>query len=269
MSFVLGLAQCGCPSDGDVVAQVARIAKEASRKGVGLLVFPEGLMCPRELLTPELHELAEPLDGAFVEAMRTTARQERLWMVFTFYETAALGDPPYNTAVVVDGEGAICGTYRKTHLYDAHGVRESERTQAGDALFAPIDTPFGRVGLAICYDLRFCEVSRAAMLGGCELLLYPSAWYDGPEKAEHWKTLLRARAIENQLFVAGVCKAGERYVGTSLVSDPLGRVVAQAIGKSEELVVCDVDLDLVAVTRDAMPLASHRRPELYPERRQR
>lgn len=263
MGAMIALAQCGYPVDGNVSAQVAAWCEKAAAQGAELVVFPEDLMSPRPLTAEELRAIAEPLDGPFVRGIADAARCSGLWVVFTMYERDGAGGRPHNVAVVIDDGGCVRGIYHKTHLYDAHGVYESARTVAGDKLFEPVDTPFGRLGLGICYDLRFPEVARAAALAGCTVLALPSAWYDGPEKAAHWETLLRARAIENELFVLGVCRAGERYVGMSLVADPLGRVVAHAQGKGEELVVCELDTDEVLRARAAMPVLEHLRPELY------
>lgn len=264
MAFRIGLAQCGAPSDGDVLAQVEAYAARAADEGVTLLVFPECLMQPRSLSPAELRAWAEPLEGAFATAVAERARRYGLWIVFTMYEARPSGEAPYNTAVVVDAAGVVRGSYRKCHLYDAHGVFESDRTSPGAALCAPIEAPFVRMGLGICYDLRFPELARASALAGCDLMVFPSAWYDGPEKAEHWETLLRARALENECFVAGACRAGKRFVGRSLVADPLGRVIARGpAGTQEALVTCDIDLQAVAAARDAMPVFDHRRADLY------
>jgi len=263
MGFRIALAQTGYPAAGDVPAQVEAYAARAEQTGAALLVFPECLMSPREMSAGELRELAEPLDGPFVRAVATSARDHGLWVAFTMSEECP-GRAPYNTAVVVDGAGYVRGSYRKCHLYDAHGVSESARISAGDSLCVSVSAPFAALGLGICYDLRFPEHARAAAVAGCDLLLYPSAWYDGTEKLEHWCCLLRARAIENEVFVAGTCHAGERYVGHSMVVDPLGRVLVEGpSGAEEALVTCEVDLDEVARARDAMPVLDHRRPELY------
>lgn len=289
MAFRIGLAQCGFPSDGDVVSMVERFAAEAQTAGCSLLVFPEDLMSPRPLTIEELRGQAEPVDGPFARAVGAAARRHGLWVVATMSETVGrddapngragesgpppsacdepAGPPPYNTAVVFDDAGAARRVYRKCHLYDAHGVYESDRMTAGDALCEPARAPFCTLGVGICYDLRFPESARAAALAGCDLVVYPACWYDGPEKAEHWRTLLRARAIENELFVAGACRAGERYVGRSLVADPLGRVLAEGPAgceaNSELLVTCEIDVDAVAAARDAMPVLEHRRPDVY------
>lgn len=263
MVTAIAVAQCGYPAHGEVAAQVERWLAMAAELGAALVVFPEDLMSPRQLTPSELRVIAEPLDGPFVTSIRLACRQHAVWSVVTFYECGPAGDAPYNTALVIDASGEVRGTYRKCHLYDAHGVLESERNTPGDTLFTPVEAPFGKLGLGICYDLRFPEVVRAAAIAGCQLFVFPSAWHDGPHKVSHWETLLRARAIENELFVVGACRAGERYTGRSLVANPLGNVLVRANGKDEELLVCDIDQDEVLGAREAMPVLDHRHPELY------
>ena len=263
MAFTLGIAQTGFPSDGNVLAQVGRVASEARERDVDLLVFPENLMYPRELSTQELFELAEPIDGPFANGIREVARQHSVWIVFTMSEINPAGGPPYNTAAVAGTDGRAHGAYRKCHLYDAHGVRESERMSAGSALCRSIATPFCTLGMGICYDLRFPEVARELALDGCDLVVFPAAWHDGPGKALHWETLLRARAIENECFVAGVCHGAPRYVGASHVFDPLGGELLSSDRGSDELQICSIDLDAILSARDAMPVLAHRRPNLY------
>lgn len=267
MTFTLALAQTGYPANGDVLAQVEACANSAAQAGAQILAFPENLMSPRELSAQELRELAEPVDGPFVQGLSEAAHRHGLWVVFTMSEVNPSAKPPYNTAVMVDDQGIIRGSYRKCHLYDAHTVRESDRMTAGNQLCQPIQTPFAKVGLGICYDLRFPEVARTAAVAGCNLVLFPACWHDGPRKQEHWETLLRARAIENECFVAGICHAGERYVERSMVAGPLGEEVpSQVVEVSEypdRLFVAQIDMSLVQATRDAMPILQHRRLELY------
>ena len=260
MPFTLGLAQTGYPCDGNVLRQAQTLAARARLRGVELLAFPENFMSPRELSAPELATLAEPLDGPFTQSMASVARTHGLWIVFTMSEVNSADGPPFNTAVVLSSDGSIRGVYRKTHLYDAHGVRESDRMSAGHSLCAPIRTPFCTLGLGICYDLRFPEVARSLAVGGCDLVLFLAAWHDGPQKPLHWKTLLRARAIENECFVGGVCHGGQRYVRESHVYGPLGETCATGSG---DLLVCSIDPHAVTSARDAMPVLSHRRPDLY------
>lgn len=260
MSFRLGIAQTGFPTDEDVPQQVRGMGMRARQRNVDLLVFPENLMCPHDMQASELIQLAEPLDGAFANSVLNVAYEHGLWIVFTMLETNPAGGPPFNTAVVAGSDGDVYGTYRKCHLYDAHSVRESDRMTAGRDLCLPVRTPFCTLGIGICYDLRFPEVARCLALAGCDVLVYPAAWHDGPNKPLHWRTLLAARAIENECFVAGACHGDERYVGESHVFDPLGNAIATG---SAELLVADVDPRAVDAARDAMPVFAHRRPELY------
>ena len=268
MTYKLALAQSGYPQGGDVLAQVEAHARAAREAGAQLLAFPENLMTPRYLPADELAQLSEPLDGPFAQGITEIAAEQGLWIAFTMFERNVAGGRPYNTAVVVSDPGSIAGSYRKCHLYDAHGVFESERTSSGSALAEPITTPFCTIGLGICYDLRFPELARASAVAGADLLLFPAAWHDGPHKEEHWQTLLRARAIENECFVAGICHAGKRFVERSMVAGPLGEeleaeVVAPIEGSDDRLFVTNVDPSAVSAARDAMPVFQHRRTELY------
>lgn len=301
MAFRLALAQCVHPADGNVVALVERFARQARSQHADMVAFPECLMTPHEKEPAEFARAAEPLDGPFGQAMSRITRECGLWIVYTANERAehggaqgaktvedatyvgaqaveaaetrdparaeregGQGDPrPYNTAVIVDDAGARRGVYRKAHLFDAGAHRESAKMRPGSALFEPIDTPFGKLGLGICYDLRFPEAARAAALGGCEVLILPAAWVDGSRKAEQWRTLLAARAVENEMFVAGVCRPDAGCIGESRVVGPNGRVIAQAPAARETLVVADIDLADLRAARASIPVLEHRRPELY------
>lgn len=263
MAYRIALAQSGYPQGGDAVAQARGYADRAAAAGCSLVVFPENFMCPRRLDAAGLQSIAEPVDGPFVRAMGDVARRSGLWAAFTFIERGPQGGRPFNTAVAVDSSGTVRGSYRKCHLYDALGERESDRLSSGGRAPSPVDAPFATLGLQVCYDLRFPEPARALAIAGCDLLLYPAAWHDGPCKAAQWETLLRARAVENELFVAGVCRAGEGFSGCSMVVDPMGRVVARAEGNAEGLLVAEVDAGVVEGTRRNMPVFQHRRPELY------
>ena len=268
----IGLAQCAHPEDGDTIALVERYAREAVEAECDLIVFPECLMTPFESTPEGFRAAAEKQGGPFCQAVDALAARYGLWIVYTMNErNENPARQPYNTARIVDSEGVCRGFYRKTHLFDAQGKRESDRVSAGDELFAPIDTPFGRIGLSICYDLRFPEVARAAAVAGCDILINPAAWVAGPLKAEHWQALLRARAIENGMYVVGVGRvdpAGtpmrqRRFVGNSCVVDPFGIIHESGGFFDEELVLDEINLVNVREARAFIPVFEHRRPELY------
>ena len=262
MEFTLGLAQVSWHAREGALARVRAWAERAAEAGVDLLVFPEFLQTPFEASKDEYLAAAEPLDGSFASGVDAIAAELGLWILYTANERDQEGGKPYNTAVLVDAGGRRRAVYRKTHLYDAGSEWESEKMQPGGRIFEPCDTPFGRLGLGICYDLRFPELARKQALGGCELLLYPAAWVAGPGKADQWQTLLKARAMENGIFVAGVSSTGGVRCGHSLVVGPFGQVLASA-GVQEELLTVRIDCADVALARAAVPVLEHRRPELY------
>lgn len=261
MAFTVGLAQCKHPEDRNVPALVESFAQRAVEASVDLLVFPESLMTSYEKERGAFLDEAEPLGGKFTEAIDAIAKKYGLWMVYTVNEKNPGGNP-FNTAVIVGPDGSRAASYRKVHLFDTDFTHESDRMSKGDQLFTPVDLPFAKIGLAICYDLRFPEVARNAALQGCQLMLYPAAWVSGDLKIHHWKTLLAARAIENEMFVAGVSRVDKGYIGTSCIFDPKGVELACG-GDQEELVIAKIDTDAIEDVRYRMPVFKHRQPELY------
>lgn len=262
MSFELGLAQTTHPKDGDVVGMVKRYAEQAHIYGVDLLVFPEALMTPFEKTPEEYRAVAEPLEGSFSQAIAQYAKRYSVWILYTMLEQAPEDKQPYNTAVLVDAEGVVQATYRKTHLFDTQTIQESKRITPGESLFEPIETPFGVLGLGICYDLRFPELARRAALEGCEVMIYTAAWLDGPRKVDHWSALLKARAIENEFFVVGVSRCDPGYIGRSMVVNPYGDVIEEG-GPIMDLLVTTIDTQEVQEARSAMPVLEHVRADLY------
>jgi len=264
VGFRVALAQVCHPADEDVVALVERVAHDAAAQGADLLVFPESLMSAYEKDREAFVREAEPVGGAFSQAVEATAAANHLWVAYTMNEANPTGGLPYNTAVICDDAGTRRGAYRKVHLFESATTKESSRMSAGSSLLPPVDAPFARIGVAICYDLRFPEVTRALVTSdaGCDVMLYPAAWVDGPGKLDQWRTLLAARAIENGMFVAGVCRPDAGYVGHSCVFGPTGEKICEG-GDREELIVAELDLADVRTARAAIPALAHRREDAY------
>jgi predicted amidohydrolase len=151
--------------------------------------------------------------------------------------------------------------YRKLHLFDALSIRESDRMAPGDALPEIVEAEGLRVGLTICYDLRFPELFRHLSDRGADLILVPSAWYAGPLKEEHWFTLLKARAIENTCYIAGANMAGGPFSARSAVIDPFGVPLAEG-GESPGLLFAEIDPDRIGAVREKLPALAHRRRDL-------
>ncbi|HEV3311473.1 MAG TPA: carbon-nitrogen hydrolase family protein [Chloroflexota bacterium] len=238
---------------------------EAERRAAVMIVFPEYFMSWRRggHESGELARIAEPLDGPFVDRLSALARDARMWIVAGVIESARQsGERPFNTTVLLDGQGSLAGAYRKTHLFDAYSYRESDSFSCGNHLFQPIDTPVGRTGLLVCYDLRFPEVARQQALAGATCLFIPSAWVAGPTKDMQWSTLLQARAIENGCHVIAAAQVGNEYAGQSMIVDPTGVIVAQG-GNDECVITAVIDPCRVENARAAVPTLANRRPDLY------
>ncbi|MGZ5368819.1 MAG: carbon-nitrogen hydrolase family protein [Aeromicrobium sp.] len=211
--------------------------------GLDLVVLPEGSMHDFGQPDEDLSAVAETLDGPFVQLLSAQARRLGATVVGGMFE--ATEGLPFNTLVVLGPNGALRHTYRKIHLYDSFGYRESERLRAGEIEPLVIDVADHKVGLMTCYDLRFPELSRILIDAGAEVLVVPAAWVQGSIKLDHWTTLLRARAIENTVPVIAVGQCGEHYVGHSLVIDARGSIVDEAGSDPAilrtELVFADVE----------------------------
>ncbi|MEE1151493.1 MAG: carbon-nitrogen hydrolase family protein [Methanobrevibacter sp.] len=180
------------------------------------------------------------------------------------------GDKLYNTSYLLDKTGSIIAKHRKMHLFDIDvkgriTFKESDVLTAGDD-FTIADTDFGRIGIGICYDVRFVEPARIMAEKGAEILFYPGAFNQTTGPA-HWELLFRSRALDNQVFCIGVAPAlnidaSYHSYGHSIVTNPWGEVMAQA-GEKEELVICEIDLSEIKKVREELPVLKNKRKDLY------
>ncbi|MCW2753651.1 MAG: 2-oxoglutaramate amidase [Marmoricola sp.] len=225
-------------------------------EGTGLVVLPEAFARDFGVPGSPLAPYAEPLDGPFVEALEALALRHGTAVLAGMFETSADPDRPYNTLVLA-GAGPVAA-YRKIHLYDSFGQRESDIVTPGPT--APTVCEIGglRFGLMTCYDLRFPELGRALSEAGADVLVLPAAWAAGPGKVAQWETLLRARAIENVCWVVAAAQPGPRYCGHSMVVAPTGDVVAEA-HDGEAWLTADLDLGTVEAARERNPSLANRR----------
>lgn len=246
-------------SKSENLARIDVAVSRAAGEGAQLVVLPEFAMY--NLATPDESFLtaAEPLTGPFVTGLQMLARRHGVSIVAGMLE-ATDGDPrPYNTLVAVSGEGDVIATYRKVHLYNAFGARESDLIRPSEDA-APIVFPVAGmlVGLHTCYDLRFPESSRQLAEAGADLLVLPASWAPGARKEMHWNVLARARAIENTVYFAAVSQAPPVSTGGSLVVDPMGTIVAE-LGENPGLVTVALDPARVAAVRARNPSLDDRR----------
>lgn len=222
-----------------------------------LVVLPEAAMHDFGAVDHDLAAVAEPLDGPFVQLVAQHATRLGATIVAGMFERVD-GDLPFNTLVVVGPDGSLRTTYRKIHLYDSFGYKESDRLLPGEIDPVVIDVAGRPVGLMTCYDLRFPELARELVDAGAETIVVPAAWVAGDHKIDHWRTLLRARAIENTVHVVAAGQGGDRYTGHSLVADPWGSIVVEAESDAR-ILRADLAADDVARARDVNPSLANRR----------
>jgi len=228
--------------------------------GADLVVLPEAFARDFGDAGSDVSPYAEPLDGPFTTEVERVAKSRGTTVVAGMFEQRvdAAGTPsstPLNTVVVRGGAQA---DYRKIHLYDSFGYRESDVVAPGPISPVTFDVGGLTVGLMTCYDLRFPELARLLVDARAELLVVPAAWVAGPRKVDHWTTLLRARAIENTVHVVGVGQPGPRYTGHSMVVGPWGEVMVEA-GDAAVTLRAEIDRDAVVEARRTNPSLANRR----------
>ncbi len=245
MTVRIALAQL-LPAWDDPAANLGAIDEAARRgadAGAELVVFPEQALFGWD---PQSSRGAEPVGGPLTQTLRAVARRHAVGLVGSIREV--VGGGVRNTALAVDGGGTIVAIYAKQHLFTPGGEEGCYAPGTAPAVF---DIGGLRLGLAICYDLRFPAVFATYRALGADAVLVPAAWPCA--RLRHWRLFLRARALDNRLFVAGASYAGgatpvETYCGGSLAADPEGDVLAEA-GTGTELLVVDLDPDAIASAR--------------------
>ena len=252
------------------LAKAETLIDAAIKKGARFIVLPEYFNFCGD---PKRHrQEAEPIPGPTIEMLATKARENRVYILGGSIAESINGAEKFcNTSVLLGPSGDIIAKYRKIHLFDVeidHRVimKESDVVEPGDKI-ALVETEYGPVGLSICYDLRFPELYRALAVGGARIIFVPASFMLATGK-DHWTPLLRARAIENQVFVVAADQIGPlpgtrllRY-GRSMIVDPWGTVLAQA-ADTETVITAELDFDYLSRVRKQVPSLAHRRPEVY------
>src|SRR3977135_956716 len=279
--FTVGLIQMSCSLDPrENFAKAEARIQEAAKRGAQIIclqeLFRSQYFCREE--NADLFELAEAIPGPSTEALSKLARSLKVVIIGSLFERRAAGIY-HNTAVVIDAGGALLGKYRKMHIPDDPLYYEKFYFTPGDLGFPNFDTRFGRIGVLVCWDQWYPEGARLSSLRGANILFYPTAigWHPS-EKAEHgaaqldaWRTVQRAHAIANGIYVAAVNRVGFEgppdprleFWGSSLVGDPVGKVIAEGSASAKEILVVECDPHKAEEVRRNWPFMSDRRFDAY------
>jgi N-carbamoylputrescine amidase len=293
--FTVALVQMRMGADPEAnFASAIEHIREAARRGAQIVCLPElfrtQYFCQREDL--KLFDLAEPIPGPSTKKLAEVAREAHVAIVASLFERRAPG-LYHNTAVTLNADGEIAGVYRKMHIPDDPLYYEKYYFAPGDLGFQAVDTSAGRVGTLVCWDQWYPEGARLTALRGAEVLFYPTAigWHPaekeefGAAQFDAWKTVQRAHAIANGVYVAAVNRVGHEhgeikmadgnvldnraagpgleFWGGSFIADPFGRIVAEAGYEAEEIVMGEIDRALIEETRRNWPFLRDRRVDAY------
>ncbi|MBU3759323.1 MAG: carbon-nitrogen hydrolase [Candidatus Omnitrophica bacterium] len=272
----IGLVQMTCGADKAAnVRKAADKIRQAAKRGAQIICLQE-LFATLYFCQSETHayfDLAESLTGPSIEVLSAAARENSVVVIAPVFEKRAEG-VYHNSAVVIDADGRSLGTYRKMHIPDDPNFYEKFYFTPGDLGFKSFDTRYGRIGVLICWDQWFPEGARLTALSGARILFYPTAIgyhvSDAPAAADQhsaWQTIQRAHAVANGVFVAAVNRTGAEgeltFWGKSFVSDPFGKVIAEAPQSQEDILIAECDLARIENTRRHWPFLRDRRIDAF------
>lgn len=265
----IGLIQMNVVSDKNLnIKKAEKMIDEASKKGAQLVILPEMFICPYD--NQNFIDYAEKEGEETFKTLANIAKKNGVFLVGGSVPEIDLVGNIYNTCYIFDNLGNNIAKYRKMHLFDidvedGQKFKESDTLSSGNEVVV-FKTPFAKIGIIICYDLRFPELSRLLVQKGAELIIVPASFNmtTGPL---HWELLFRARAVDNQAYTIGVASATNHkssYIsyGNSLVVDPLGRVIDKLNGE-ENILIKDLNLSLIKKVREELPFLKHIRNDVY------
>lgn len=220
--------------------------EEAARNGVDIVCLPELFYSGYHLEANELQKHSEPIDGPMVQTLREIAKRTGVYIIAGYAESVKILGRMYNSAVFISDKGDVIGNMRKVNAWGQEKLKFREGKE-----FPVYDTPLGKIGIMICYDVEFPEPSRIMALKGAELVFVPAVW--GIPAEDRWHIDLSGNALFNLFFMAGSNPVGDGACGCSKVVHPSGKVLAQAGPENEEILYCDIDLNDVVKERSRLP----------------
>jgi N-carbamoylputrescine amidase len=274
----LAAIQFSCTwSRDENVATADRLVRKAAREGANVILIPELFETPYfcAVQNQDFFRLARPIIGhPTIEHFRRVAAELGVVIPVSVFERA--GPALFNSAVVIDADGSTVGHYRKSHIPQAPGYEEKYYFSPGDTGFRPVDTAYGKLGIAVCWDQWFPEAARSLVLQGAEFLMYPTAIGSEPNHAEldsmeHWRIVMRGHAGANMVPVVAANRIGSESVdgvpmtfyGSSFIADHVGGLSAAADRHEEAVLIGRFDLDECRAYRDSWGCFRDRRPDLY------
>ena len=279
--FTIGLVQMKCTKNADEnLAKAVEKIREAAARGAQIISLHELFLgeyfCRTE--DAELFNLSQPVPGPATEKLAQIAKEKKVALVVSLFERRAPG-VYHNSCAVLDADGSFLGKYRKMHIPDDPLYYEKFYFTPGDLGFPSFDTPHARVGVLVCWDQWYPEAARVTSLGGANILFYPTAigWHPS-EKEQHgksqldaWRTIQRAHAIANGIYVAAVNRTGFEgppdrgieFWGNSFVCDPFGEVIAEAGSSEEAILIAECDPARMDEVRRNWPFLRDRRIDAY------
>ncbi|MDZ4801851.1 MAG: carbon-nitrogen hydrolase [Bryobacteraceae bacterium] len=279
--FRVGIAQFACSTDVDAnLDKAVEVIREAAKQGAQVVclqeLFRSQYFCRVE--SADLFDLAEPIPGPSTDVIGKVAKEAGVAVVASLFEKRAQG-LYHNTAAILDADGEMLGIYRKMHIPDDPLYYEKFYFTPGDTGFPNFNTKFGRIGTLVCWDQWYPEGARLSALGGASVLFYPTAigWHPaekeqyGAAQLDAWRTIQRAHAIANGIYVCAVNRigfegtpdSGLEFWGNSFIADPFGQVIAQASGDKEEVLVAEIDPARIDEVRRNWPFLRDRRIDAY------
>lgn len=272
-TYKIAVAQMDSQNDkGENMRTACRLIDEAVSQGAKLVSFPEVMNLSGENVGEGGGH--EPIPGYTTQLLMEKAKEHGIYIHSgSFMEKIPEEERAYNASVLIDPEGQIIAHYRKLHTFDVtlpDGTvcDESARVRPGDRIVT-VDTALGKMGLSVCYDIRFPELYRLMALEGAQILFAPAS-FTMPTGKDHWETILRTRAIENGCYLVAADQIGQKVrftaYGNSMVVDPWGTVIARSSDKVG-LIYADIDLDYLDAVRAKIPSLINRRADMYDLRR--
>lgn len=267
--FKIAVCQMHVIDDKDVnLKKAVDLIEESAAKDADLVILPEMFNCPYDNEKFPLYA-EDRKNSKSLRAVSKAARECGVYLVAGSIPESA-GEKIYNTSFIFSPKGVVIGSHRKLHLFDIDvpdGVtfKESDTLKSGEEITV-VETSFGKLGVAICYDIRFPELLRLMALDGVELMVLPAAFNTTTGPA-HWEPLIRSRAVDNQFFLAAASPARDEnasYVayGHSMIVDPWGEVLAEA-GEGEEIIYADININRIEEIRAQLPVLENRRTDIY------